>query len=124
MIPTPWPDSSGCIDLIPDQRQAPSRSPHKEPTNETAEQFTGGFFMPTPDHLTSEMNNPTPSNTVTPMPSPYLSTKEAASYLRISPRHLANLTASCRIKVARIGRRLIYKREELDRYVNLLLIAA
>lgn len=53
--------------------------------------------------------------------SPYLNTAQAAQYLTISVRHLKNLLAGRRIKAARIGRRLVFKRSELDRYVDLLL---
>lgn len=43
--------------------------------------------------------------------------REAALYLGISPRKLWSEAADRRLKVARIGSRLIFTRTELDRYV-------
>jgi len=54
----------------------------------------------------------------------YFKPKDAAAYLTISPRTLWAETAAGRIKAAKIGRRLIYSRAELDRYVQLKLLAS
>lgn len=52
---------------------------------------------------------------------PVMDRKEAASYLRVSVRLITNLVASRRLRPARIGRRLVFKRSELDRYLDLLM---
>lgn len=61
---------------------------------------------------------------VTPTPPAHFKPKDAAAYLTISPRKLWEETNRGRVKAARIGRRLIYPRTELDRYVALLIAAA
>jgi excisionase family DNA binding protein len=58
--------------------------------------------------------------TATPAIRPLMDRKEAAEYLRQSVRTITNLVASRRLRPARIGRRLIFKRTEVDRYVDLL----
>jgi excisionase family DNA binding protein len=45
--------------------------------------------------------------------------QEAADYLRVSARLVEKLVSQHRLKPARINRRLIFKRSELDRYVDL-----
>lgn len=57
-------------------------------------------------------------------PAAYLKPKQAAAYLTISPRTLWTETQAGRIKAARIGRRLIYSRAELDRFMQLQMLAS
>lgn len=49
-----------------------------------------------------------------------LTLKEAATYIGISPRKLWNETCAGNVRVARVGRRLIIKRAEIDRWLDLL----
>lgn len=49
-----------------------------------------------------------------------MSTPEAAAYIGIAVRTLGKLKAARRLKGVHVGRRLIYKRTELDRFVDLL----
>lgn len=44
---------------------------------------------------------------------------EAAEYLRVSVRQIHRLVKSRQIRCARIGKRVVFKREELDRFVDL-----
>jgi excisionase family DNA binding protein len=48
---------------------------------------------------------------------------EAADYLRISPKTLQRETDKGHIRVARIGRRLVYRTVDLDRYLELKVLA-
>lgn len=49
----------------------------------------------------------------------YMTKKEAASHLRISPRTLDRLVAEGKILSARVSRRrILFLREDLDLYVN------
>jgi excisionase family DNA binding protein len=48
-----------------------------------------------------------------------LNLPEAADYLRVSVRTVHRLLSARRIRAARIGRRLIFKRAELDRLADL-----
>lgn len=50
---------------------------------------------------------------------PLMNIQEAADYLRVSVRLIQKLLASRKLKAARLGRRLVFKRSELDRYVDL-----
>lgn len=45
--------------------------------------------------------------------------QEAAEYLRISLRSITNLVAARKIRPARVGRKLLFKRTELDRFLDL-----
>jgi len=49
---------------------------------------------------------------------------EAAAYLRISLRHLENEIRACRIQALRIGRRVILRKADIDRRLELLALAA
>lgn len=49
---------------------------------------------------------------------------EAAVYLDISPRLLWSEVTRRRIRVARIGRRIVVPRSELDRYIAVRVAAA
>lgn len=49
----------------------------------------------------------------------WLNLLEAADYLRVSDRLIEKLVSQRRLKPARINRRLIFKRTELDRYAEL-----
>jgi excisionase family DNA binding protein len=60
------------------------------------------------------------SSISTPTFRPVMTKVEAADYLRVSPRTLTNLLAARRLRAARIGRRVLFKRAELDRFVDLL----
>lgn len=63
--------------------------------------------------------------TVTPPVQPvYFNPRDAAAYLTISPRTLWKETNARRINAARFGRRLIYPRAELDRFVAVQLALA
>jgi hypothetical protein len=53
-----------------------------------------------------------------------MNSKEAADYLRISPRLLDTLAATRKLVPGRIGRRRIYTKEAIDRFVELLLAQA
>ena len=55
--------------------------------------------------------------------SPYLNVREAAEYLRVSARMLYNRCAPgavspLPIKVKRIGRRLLFDKRELDKFMD------
>jgi excisionase family DNA binding protein len=43
---------------------------------------------------------------------------EAADYLRVSVRLLTNLVAARKIRGVRIGRRVVFRRADLDHYVD------
>ena len=43
---------------------------------------------------------------------------EAAALLRISARHLRNLTSAGRIAVIRLGRSVRYHPDEIERYIS------
>lgn len=60
-----------------------------------------------------------PSTVDSPAWRPLLDLKESADYLRVSARLVQKLVAARRLRPSRIGRRLIFKRAELDRYVDL-----
>ena len=45
--------------------------------------------------------------------------EEAADYLRISVRQIHRLKKGRQIKSARIGKRLLFKRTELDHYIDI-----
>lgn len=53
-----------------------------------------------------------------------MSLAEGATYLGISERKLWNELNAGHVKAARIGRRIIFTRTELDRYIALLMAAA
>jgi excisionase family DNA binding protein len=65
------------------------------------------------------LNPPPAVKTECSTPRPVMNMQEAADYLRVSLRTLGTLVSKRRIRAARIGRRLVIKREELDRFVNL-----
>lgn len=48
----------------------------------------------------------------------YLTSPEAAEYLRVSTRFLRRETAAGRVAVSRLGRKLLYDRTDLDEYVR------
>ena len=48
---------------------------------------------------------------------------EAADYLRVSSKTLQRETNTRQIRVARIGRRLVYRKVDLDRYLELKVLA-
>jgi excisionase family DNA binding protein len=50
---------------------------------------------------------------------PLMNTAEAAEYLRVSVRLVQKLVQTRKLRPARIGRRLIFQRSELDRFVAL-----
>lgn len=52
-------------------------------------------------------------------PRPIMTKSEAAEYLRISIRHIQRLVNARQIRPARINRRVLFTRQELDRYVEL-----
>jgi excisionase family DNA binding protein len=54
----------------------------------------------------------------------YFNPRDAAAYLTISPRTLWQETKVRRINAARVGRRLIYPRAELDRFMAVRLALA
>lgn len=62
-------------------------------------------------------------NTLLTLPSPNMNVGEAADYLRISSKTLQRETNNRQIRVARIGRRLIYRKVDLDRYLELKVLA-
>lgn len=53
-------------------------------------------------------------------PPVHMSLAEAAIYIGVSARTLWEEVSKRRVKVARVRSRLIFKRSELDRYVDLL----
>ncbi len=57
-------------------------------------------------------------------PRPLMNIQEAAEYLRVSVRLIQKLTANRRLRAAHVGRRLIFKRAELDRYIDLQTVLA
>ncbi len=62
-----------------------------------------------------------PANTTTFLSEPRtnMNISEAADYLRVSVSLMQKLVAARKLRPARIGRRLIFLRTELDRYVEL-----
>lgn len=50
---------------------------------------------------------------------PALNLIETADYLRVCERTVRSLVTNRRLRPARIGRRLIFKRSELDRFLDL-----
>jgi excisionase family DNA binding protein len=81
-----------------------------------------GFGEPAPDveggSLWERRGKPASAalvpQSVTPV---YFNPKDAAAYLTISPRTRWEETQKRRIKAVRVGRRLIYPRAELDRFI-------
>lgn len=57
-------------------------------------------------------------------PPNHMSLGEAATYLGISDRKLWSEMQERKVRAARIGTRIIFKRADLDRYVDTLLAAA
>ncbi len=54
-----------------------------------------------------------------PIPAgPYINTPEAACYLRLSLGTLANLVSARRIPFAKAGRRRVFKKTDLDEYLE------
>jgi excisionase family DNA binding protein len=49
--------------------------------------------------------------------SPLFTESEAARYLRISARNLWQLRKAGKIRVTRIGRKVFYRRENLDQFI-------
>ena len=49
---------------------------------------------------------------------PYLSVEQAADYLAAKPKRLYDLAESGRLHTYRDGRRLLFRREDLDRYLS------
>jgi len=62
---------------------------------------------------------PASTSAVPTEPRPLMNLKEAADYLRVSTRLVETLCASRRIRPAKVNRRLIFKRAELDRFIDL-----
>jgi len=62
-------------------------------------------------------------NTLATFASPNMNVGEAADYLRISSKTLQRETNNRQIRVARIGRRLVYRKVDLDRYLELKVLA-
>ena len=62
-------------------------------------------------------------NTSVALASPNMNVGEAADYLRVSSKTLQRETNSRQIRVARIGRRLVYRKVDLDRYLELKVLA-
>ena len=52
-----------------------------------------------------------------------LTAGEAADYMRVSPKTIQRETDKGHIRVARIGRRLVYRKVDLDRYLELKVLA-
>ncbi len=50
--------------------------------------------------------------------SPLLNEREAAKYLRISARNLWTLRRAGKVTATPIGRKVFYRRENLDRYIG------
>lgn len=50
--------------------------------------------------------------------SPWLTTTEAAEYLRCKPQRVFDLTSSGRLRVRKDGSRNLYRREDLDAYLD------
>lgn len=50
---------------------------------------------------------------------PIMNIPEAASYLRVSVRQVHRLLKARKIRAATIGRRLVFKRADLDRFIDL-----
>jgi len=55
---------------------------------------------------------------VSTAPSPYLSVSEAAEYLRWPPKRLYNFTASQAIPHFKRGNRILFRRDELDGWLE------
>ena len=49
---------------------------------------------------------------------PYLKVREAANYMRISERKLRELIATRELKIVRIGRRIIVRKVDIDKYME------
>ena len=62
-------------------------------------------------------------NPIANLASPNMNVGEAADYLRISSKTLQRETNNRQIRVARIGRRLVYRKVDLDRYLELKVLA-
>ena len=62
-------------------------------------------------------------NTLVTLASPNMNVGEAADYLRVSAKTLQRETNNRQIRVARIGRRLVYRKVDLDRYLELKVLA-
>lgn len=58
------------------------------------------------------MTNTTPSQQI------YFTKQEAAEYLRFSPRAIDSLLARGELKAFRPGRKLLFRREDLDAFVQ------
>ena len=52
------------------------------------------------------------------IPSPYLTMKEAAAYLRINPVTLNRWTLAQKISFGRVGLKKVFMREQLDNFVG------
>lgn len=63
-------------------------------------------------------------NTLVTLASPNMNVGEAADYLRVSSKTLQRETNNGQIRVARIGRRLVYRKVDLDRYLELKVLAS
>lgn len=50
-------------------------------------------------------------------PSPWLNVDEAAEYLRCAPKRIYDLVSQGRLPAHRDGKRLLFRREELDEYL-------
>ncbi|HWK28076.1 MAG TPA: helix-turn-helix domain-containing protein [Solirubrobacter sp.] len=50
--------------------------------------------------------------------SPYLTTDEAADYLRCKPQRIHDLTSQGRLRVCKDGSRSLFRREDLDLYLS------
>jgi excisionase family DNA binding protein len=57
------------------------------------------------------------TTTSSPSPSPYLTVKEAAEYLRCRPQAIYDRIHEGALRPCRDGRRVLLRREDLDRYL-------
>ena len=57
-------------------------------------------------------------STLATAPRPYVDRTEAAAILRISIRMLTKLVSARKLRPARIGRRVIFKRNDIERFVE------
>jgi excisionase family DNA binding protein len=53
-----------------------------------------------------------------PEQDPWLNAKQAASYLGCTPDRIYDLSQLCRLQPRRDGRRLLFRRSDLDRYLE------
>jgi excisionase family DNA binding protein len=103
----------------PDRRARPPRTPSYPPSSKR--QNGAGLSLAVPDELVevvAERVVDLLAERLPNRPEPWLDSAEAAGYLQTDVKRISDLSRSGQLRCARDGRRLLFRREWLDDYVD------